>query len=322
MTFTPLPASPDSAAGAAPLTARFTLDRAPFTGRAWRVTFDICPNPCCRCGGIGFECRAEDAPEPSPRCFDVDLFNRSLTPPPAAGSEGEALGRAFLAEAGDDAWTWLQRVFLAAKRRQMKTMDLDKLDVMLPVDVQADPSLLVAYRDAFPWAESFDFTHGGLPWFALDQYCVRPGCPCTEVGLACFQAATAGPPSAEPIECVTFLFHDYVSGRTRVEEAQPGSPGADVLIQSLRAAYPDFAQTLRHRHAQLQRLGRRLLSRAGARKSAGAIPLDRTTMAWLTQPPAPPIARALARPGRNAPCPCGSGRKFKKCCGAGGVPTS
>ena len=26
--------------------------------------------------------------------------------------------------------------------------------------------------------------------------------------------------------------------------------------------------------------------------------------------------RAAAVPGRNDPCPCGSGRKFKKCCGA------
>lgn len=27
--------------------------------------------------------------------------------------------------------------------------------------------------------------------------------------------------------------------------------------------------------------------------------------------------RADSRPGRNQPCPCGSGRKFKRCCGAG-----
>ena len=25
---------------------------------------------------------------------------------------------------------------------------------------------------------------------------------------------------------------------------------------------------------------------------------------------------AAAAPGRNDPCPCGSGKKFKKCCGA------
>ncbi len=27
-------------------------------------------------------------------------------------------------------------------------------------------------------------------------------------------------------------------------------------------------------------------------------------------------AKAAAMPGRNDPCPCGSGRKYKKCCGA------
>jgi hypothetical protein len=29
-----------------------------------------------------------------------------------------------------------------------------------------------------------------------------------------------------------------------------------------------------------------------------------------------PAARAPARPGRNEPCPCGSGKKYKRCCGA------
>ncbi len=30
-------------------------------------------------------------------------------------------------------------------------------------------------------------------------------------------------------------------------------------------------------------------------------------------PPPPPVPRAL-QPGRNQPCPCGSGKKFKRCC--------
>jgi len=29
-----------------------------------------------------------------------------------------------------------------------------------------------------------------------------------------------------------------------------------------------------------------------------------------------PIVNAERKIGRNDPCPCGSGRKFKKCCGA------
>ncbi|PKH25243.1 YecA family protein [Enterobacterales bacterium CwR94] len=41
---------------------------------------------------------------------------------------------------------------------------------------------------------------------------------------------------------------------------------------------------------------------------------------WLTQPdavPTPPQPVSVApKPGRNDPCPCGSGKKFKQCCGA------
>jgi len=36
----------------------------------------------------------------------------------------------------------------------------------------------------------------------------------------------------------------------------------------------------------------------------------------LLNPPEP--VKASAMPGRNDPCPCGSGKKYKKCCGASG----
>lgn len=29
----------------------------------------------------------------------------------------------------------------------------------------------------------------------------------------------------------------------------------------------------------------------------------------------PPAPKPVSKPGRNDPCPCGSGKKFKKCCG-------
>ena len=32
---------------------------------------------------------------------------------------------------------------------------------------------------------------------------------------------------------------------------------------------------------------------------------------------AAPVRRDMAKVGRNDPCPCGSGKKYKKCCGAG-----
>lgn len=32
-------------------------------------------------------------------------------------------------------------------------------------------------------------------------------------------------------------------------------------------------------------------------------------------PPVQPIHKEAAETGRNDPCPCGSGKKYKKCCG-------
>ncbi len=37
---------------------------------------------------------------------------------------------------------------------------------------------------------------------------------------------------------------------------------------------------------------------------------------WLDKAPKPATRRVEAKPGRNDPCPCGSGKKFKKCHGA------
>jgi SWIM/SEC-C metal-binding protein len=44
-------------------------------------------------------------------------------------------------------------------------------------------------------------------------------------------------------------------------------------------------------------------------------PEDISDMEKALNPPVPIQSQKI---GRNDPCPCGSGKKFKKCCGAGG----
>jgi len=45
-------------------------------------------------------------------------------------------------------------------------------------------------------------------------------------------------------------------------------------------------------------------------------PEDTSDVERLLNPPEP--VEAIVTPGRNEPCPCGSGKKYKKCCGARG----
>ncbi len=65
------------------------------------------------------------------------------------------------------------------------------------------------------------------------------------------------------------------------------------------------------READQEAAGREL---ASWRRSQGRM----TVSAELVPGPAVsrPVARAAPKVGRNEPCPCGSGRKYKRCCGA------
>ena len=44
---------------------------------------------------------------------------------------------------------------------------------------------------------------------------------------------------------------------------------------------------------------------------------NKPTARKVTRPSGPEPIRHSQTPGRNDPCPCGSGKKYKKCCGAG-----
>lgn len=56
--------------------------------------------------------------------------------------------------------------------------------------------------------------------------------------------------------------------------------------------------------------------RKGLRKGVGLTPA-RSRFKSLPPKLRAGSVRAPRMPGRNEPCPCGSGKKYKRCCGAG-----
>ena len=53
-----------------------------------------------------------------------------------------------------------------------------------------------------------------------------------------------------------------------------------------------------------------------AQIDAACLAAQRLRLYWVDHAPKPSTRRVEAQPGRNDPCPCGSGLKFKKCHGA------
>jgi len=96
-------------------------------------------------------------------------------------------------------------------------------------------------------------------------------------------------------------------------------------MQAMLAAAPVRAQTNRAAFDAEETSSES--SSRGAAKSSGSMTIGDVFASMMSRPPAPggagaPMpgmapARPSAAVGRNDPCPCGSGKKYKKCCGRG-----
>lgn len=123
----------------------------------------------------------------------------------------------------------------------------------------------------------------GQTYEAFDFYCIQPGCNCAEVRVG-FQVA--------PVSSLQTAGNVLVRLSGAVE-FDPSEKNGQRLKQ-LWAAY-------KQRHPRyLERMARRnqLMKTVGARSRA--VPV-----------------MAAPKIGRNDACPCGSGKKYKKCCGTG-----
>ncbi len=278
------------------------LAHGPWGGRRLRVELSACENPFCHCSDVSFRCAPEDSPSPQPQqglCFALDVIERevSRTDPEKPTLESLALAEAVVAELGERDWEWLYDEFLHAKHKAMEDIDLLEFDPVFPPKAMAGEGIMVQYREILPFAMPFPFKIGGAQWLADDAYCIEPHCTCRDVLIRFLHIRdTPVGRGARVKEKTPDVFYNYQRGTLRTaQEPAPGQPSISELVDTMKRAHPDFDREAEYRHLQLKMLFVRALLKS-PQESA-------------THEPAPPA------PGRNDPCPCGSGKKFKKCCG-------
>ena len=97
----------------------------------------------------------------------------------------------------------------------------------------------------------------------------------------------------------------------RIVRVEGGGPADREGVVEFIATYSQRGQTLEHHEVSQFRRGER-----GAWRFVGG---DTGARVADQQPhgSAPqPVRQSAPKVGRNDPCPCGSGKKYKKCCGA------
>ena len=162
-------------------------------------------------------------------------------------------------------------------------------------EIETNASML-PYNHILPFGDQLIVDIDGVRHMLFDIYCVRSGCDCTE---ACVEFAPfAKDGHWTEIETVAILNVDYRSREWSNAEFEIAQKDRERLKSLTENKIPDLYTKLAKRHSKLKSIYNHCRKRHFEASSELF----------------PPELLPPGKIGRNDPCPCGSGKKYKKCC--------
>lgn len=184
--------------------------------------------------------------------------------------------------------------FATEKLQLIYSSDLREIDLSHLPD--SNGGIMIRFDEVFPAAADLSVNIHDVIWSINDQYCVQLRCKCTETILTVAKTRDTSGPLSTIRYSLGFRFN-YRTYETKLLTAWPDdAPSPEEFLKALRAAYPHLDDTLTLRHSILARIY--------------------AQQAFANSECIPPSEAPARQPkiGRNAPCPCGSGKKYKYCC--------
>ncbi len=260
--------------------------------------YSICHDPFCDCGTLGLRVTEKDSLW-EPVVMVVDVKKKEMIAP-KEGEEDYKLLSLIISDFDDYTWSVLDQHYCEQK---LKITDQLTSTEGLTFDFDAagfESGEMLPYFHVFPHAYPDRIHVEGIEYAILDAYCFSPTCRCTDSRLVFYKVLdgirTAVEPSLE-------IHYDYKKGKWFNEGVSYDNQ--DALIHAYIAECPDFREKLKRR----QRMLKNLYSDDQERKAF------KTTKNFAAAEELSFSFPVMNKTGRNEPCPCGSGKKYKKCCG-------
>ncbi len=238
----------------------------------------------------------------------VDLRTGRERRPPKRSLEIQALVREFLV-----------RFPFERFEEMLDRHDLQRTSLQRLKEHTIDPSRrgeLISYAEVTYEEEdlerdecrfSFFFAHEGRDYLIDDHYCVNPACDCRKVHIGFFEQIESAKNKIDIWQRFQAAF--TLDGRFKeITRCEKNWPGAASVARAWREHFGDRFEIFRDRYEQIKVIGRRSMP-----SDVPAPPAAKVVTCTYQEPLG--VSSPGARVGRNDPCPCGSGKKFKRCCG-------
>jgi len=304
---------------------RFSSQKYPFV-----VETEPCLDLTCTCSVMGLTLREVDLFSP-PRDrlkFTLRVCLKTWTeefPPPPRSLEVETLAREFMVRFPD---ARRQELIEEFQRRRIQKSRLQSVVLTSP------PDKLVTYSEVVQQEElrqgvdrhAFFFVFEGREFFVEDQYCANPECDCRQVHLEFWERVHGFMPQQRVTIQQRLLATLSLEGELQEIRFNGESVSTTkYLLAAWRRRCGDQLPVYRYRYQQIKTIGSRSFPDVERRPAEKSLRADRID----PSPPEPSRSKSRKtkslpvkdtvqsdrpRIGRNDPCPCGSGLKFKRCC--------
>jgi len=254
-----------------------------------------CQSPVCSCGTV-YIYLSPLQDDDSHGCtlsshrVDVDVIKRGLgySDETKIPEDELAFANAFLSQLNDEDFLFLHRSYVSFKNEISEKANPDSIDAVFEYEEVERHGLMYAYNEVLPYGDRLQVAIEGRNYLIMDQYCLLPKCSCTDTIMSIFPAEiSVGAP-----EEICRISLTYAKKYWAAHERRAFPLSVKTVKSAIEDQLPDFYKKLHHRHMKLKSIYAHCKKRNYATKQ----PLEVPSV------------------GRNDPCPCGSGKKYKKCC--------
>ncbi len=264
----------------------------------YKGKYRVCENPICTCCNIElvFDNHNNQIIYPE---LEIELnVEKRLISDDKKGNKNYKFSQILINDFYDQDWKILTKLFLEKKTLYTEHADLISLDVVFPIDEIEMESNLISYNGVLPFAKHIYFDINDISLIVEDLYCVQPYCNCHDVHLF-FSSYTEDkmlfPFLEENLEDI-YLIYNLKRKKWSLEEHEGIAIEPKRIMSAFSDAY-DIQKLYSHRYGTIRNLYKHF-----RRQFVKPIVTDQNIVIE-----------------RNDPCPCGSGKKYKKCCMNSGI---
>ncbi len=265
-----------------------------------QLTMVVCNDVFCDCGNVDLVAKHRGHIEPH---FSVPLnvFGWKVCPDDTVVETNveqyKDYENRFKEELTEAHWSLLRKKYYQHKHVHIQEAKPEDTIVTFPIEQLESRGLMMNLDDLFP-AASFTVYHEGIEYLLFDAYCKNDACKCGDIAIEIVKVGD------KEFESLNTYLYNYIKKEGEFESSA-NTQEVEQVINAFKAEQPRLDEMLRKRNKLMRQLYK-----------PARIKYEEEQEIWTQE-----IAkRAAATPpspkkiGRNDPCPCGSGKKYKKCC--------